>query len=320
VTSVRTTWRPDVLGKPYEQHPIALGSDDEGEVVATLIRRRADTPADRAVLYVHGFIDYFFQTHLADFYVARGYDFYALDLRKYGRSLRPHQTAYFCRSVTEYFADLDAAVDLVRSDAERRTLLLAAHSTGGLIAALWAHRNRDRSPVDGLALNSPFLDLNAPWLLRTVVADAVGAVGALRPYQRVPLAAPDVYGRSIHRDHHGTWDFDLAWKPIARVPIRAGWIRAVHAAHRRLHAGLAVEVPIHVACSTASFRGGAWDESVLRTDAVLDVEHIAGNAHRLGRHVTLARVEGGLHDLVLSPEPIRTRFLDDLGRWMDAYL
>ncbi|HET8660245.1 MAG TPA: alpha/beta hydrolase, partial [Micromonosporaceae bacterium] len=76
----------DVLGAPYERHTIELGSDDEGAVVATLVRRRADAPTRRAVLYVHGFNDYFFQTHLADFYVARGWDFYALDLRKCGRS------------------------------------------------------------------------------------------------------------------------------------------------------------------------------------------------------------------------------------------
>jgi alpha-beta hydrolase superfamily lysophospholipase len=89
----------DVLGAPYESHTIDLGTDDEGPVVATLVRRlarpnqeRAERPTRRAVLYVHGFNDYFFQTHLADFFAERGWDFYALDLRKYGRSLLPHQT------------------------------------------------------------------------------------------------------------------------------------------------------------------------------------------------------------------------------------
>ena len=77
----------DVLGAPYERRTIVLADDDEGEVVGTLVRLRAAGPTKRAVLYVHGFVDYFFQTHLAEFFTARGYDFYALDLRKYGRSL-----------------------------------------------------------------------------------------------------------------------------------------------------------------------------------------------------------------------------------------
>lgn len=76
------SWAPDVLGEPYEATTFDLPVDDEGEVVATLVRRRAGGPTGRAVLYVHGYVDYFFQTHLADHFAARGWDFYGLDLRK----------------------------------------------------------------------------------------------------------------------------------------------------------------------------------------------------------------------------------------------
>ena len=92
----------DVLGAPYTAETIGFPPDDEGPVVATLVRRPADREgpmAKRAVLHVHGFADYFFQSEYAEWWTARGYDFYALDLRKYGRSLRPHQTP-------NYIADL----------------------------------------------------------------------------------------------------------------------------------------------------------------------------------------------------------------------
>ena len=59
-----------------------------------------------AVLYVHGFSDYFFQRHMAERFALEGYAFYALDLRKHGRSLRPHQHPNFCKSVAEYYADI----------------------------------------------------------------------------------------------------------------------------------------------------------------------------------------------------------------------
>ena len=72
---------------------LGLGTDYEGEVVASLVRRQPSPAGARAVLYIHGYNDYFFQRHVADFYARQGISFYALDLRKHGRSLRSYQTA-----------------------------------------------------------------------------------------------------------------------------------------------------------------------------------------------------------------------------------
>ena len=86
----------DILGPPYMSETLELAEDDEGAVVATLVRRPADKRRARgAVLHVHGFCDYFFQTGVAEFFTGLGYDFYAVDLRKHGRSLLPHQTPNF---------------------------------------------------------------------------------------------------------------------------------------------------------------------------------------------------------------------------------
>ena len=57
----------DVLGKPYYRETFELDPDDEGAVVATLVSRRT-RGRRRAVLHVHGFADYFFQTAAADFW------------------------------------------------------------------------------------------------------------------------------------------------------------------------------------------------------------------------------------------------------------
>src|ERR1700719_3652757 len=83
----QTAWQPDVLDGYWRcTLPLGPDPDGEGEVVATLIRKGAgnDTTssAGRAVLAVHGYTDYFFNTELADAFTARGFAFYALDLRK----------------------------------------------------------------------------------------------------------------------------------------------------------------------------------------------------------------------------------------------
>ena len=176
----------DVLGEPYQRVTLDLDPDDEGECVATLIVRRADAPTSRAVLYVHGFVDYFFQTHLADFYVERGYDFYALDLRKHGRSLRPHQTPNFCRDMTDYFAEISEAVRIIRDQDGHTDVLLNGHSTGGLVTTLWANDVRGQGLVQALFLNSPFFEFNEAWLVRRGVSPVIQRAGFSRPYAKLP--------------------------------------------------------------------------------------------------------------------------------------
>jgi alpha-beta hydrolase superfamily lysophospholipase len=310
----------DILGGQFLRRTIDLGSDDEGPVVATLVSRRADAPTGRAVLYVHGYVDYFFQEHLADFYVTRGIDFYALDLRKYGRSLLPHQTPNFVRSIGEYFPELDEAARIIREEDGHHRLLVNAHSTGGLITALWAHRVRDAGIVDGLFMNSPFFEINVPPIQRNTFGPIVDTLARVRPYARVRASVSMAYGHSIHATHHGEWNYNLAWKPLESFPVRAAWLAAIRSAQARLHAGLSIPVPVLVACSTRSFRGASWTEAAMRADAVLDVEHIAHYSSRLGRHVTIVRIDGGLHDLTLSAPPVRAQVFAELDRWIGAYL
>ncbi|MFI6762353.1 alpha/beta hydrolase [Micromonospora sp. NPDC050417] len=311
---------PDLLGGAYEYQTIDLGHDDEGPVLATLVRRGADHPTGRAVLYVHGFADYFFQAHLADFYVERGWDFYALDLRKYGRSLLPHQTPNFCRDLREYFPELDAAASIIRDQDGNRTLLVNGHSTGGLLAALWADARRDEAIIDGLFLNSPFLDLNAPWLARRPLAAAVARLARRMPYLVVPITLSPVYGQSLHTDHRGEWSYDLAWKPLVGFPVRAGWLAAIRQGQRRLQRGLDVRVPVLLAASTRSCRVNTWHESATLADSVLNVADMARWAPAIGRHVTLVRFDGGLHDLTLSGPAVRERVFSELDRWVGAFL
>ncbi|MGX6602215.1 alpha/beta hydrolase [Micromonosporaceae bacterium Da 78-11] len=310
----------DVLGPPYERHTIELGTDDEGPVVATLVRRRAEQPSRRAVLYVHGFVDYFFQTHLADFFVERGWDFYALDLRKYGRSLLAHQTPNFARSLTDYYPELDEAARIIREQDGHDQMLVVGHSTGGLVTSLWAHSRQGQGIVDGLFLNSPFFDFNVPWLVRKPLMGALLGVTGRTPYRKIPMSALGLYGQSLHSDHRGEWTYDLAWKPVLGFPVTTGWLTAIRRGQRRLRAGLGIDAPVLVACSTRTFRGKAWAEDVRTTDAVLDVEHIVRWAPRLGPRVTIARFDGGMHDLMLSGEQVRTQVFRELGQWVDGFL
>ena len=321
-----TDWHPDLL-PGYEATLLALpgaapapGEPEDTELVATLVRRiptGPTVPRRPAVLYLHGWNDYFFQTHLADALDAMGFAFHALDLRRYGRSLRAGQLRGFITDLDDYATEIDAPADLLA--AEHDGLLLMGHSTGGLVSALWAASRPDR--VDGLVLNSPWLDLQGSALVRTLGSPLIEALGSRNPTSVLRLQ-PDLgfYARVLHTEHGGEWDYDTELKVTPSPPIRAGWLRAILVGHQRVAAGLGIEAPVLVLASGASDFARRWHEGLRQVDTVLDVEQIAARAVRLGRHVTLVRIDEGLHDLVLSAPAIRARVLREIERWSAAYV
>ncbi len=307
----------DVLGPPYTSRTLALRPDDEGEVVATLVRRTAPEPTGRAVLHVHGFADYFFQTAAADLWVQHGYDFHALDLRKYGRSLRAHQTANYVADLATYYEELDLALEEVRRDHDH--VVISAHSTGGLTIPLWLHDRRHS--VAGVFLNAPWIDMHGDAFTRLMALPAIQRIGAYQPMRPVPRTVTGAYARSLHKDHLGEWDFDLAWKPLTSWPVYAGWIRAIRQGQARIARGLEVDAPVLMLSSDRSSQPTSdQDPDLMCTDVVLDVEQMRRRAARISRHVTIVQVPGALHDVTLSPEPARSRVFDELDRWLSAYV
>lgn len=316
------TWEPDVLGDGYEVATLPLVPDDEGELVASLVRYRPPTeepqrPA-RALLYVHGWSDYFFQTGLAEYWHARGVAFYALDLHKYGRSLRPYQTPGYTDDLQKYDQDLHAALDVIRDEiGPHGRVMIMGHSTGGLISVLWAHRHP--GAVDGLVLNSPWLELQGSAIVRYASGPALAQLARFQPRSPLPNIDPGFYARSVEQRFGGEWTVDEAWRPTPSFPVRAGWLRAITAGHATVARGLTIECPILMLASARTVISPRWSEDMRAADSVLDVELLARRAVQLGSHVTVVRIPGGLHDLVLSAPPVRAHVYAEIDRWVSAY-
>ncbi|MDN5895297.1 MAG: alpha/beta hydrolase [Nocardioides sp.] len=308
----------DVLGAPYTAETISLPDDSEGPVVATLVHRPAAATTRRAVLHVHGFADYFFQTEYAEWWNDRGYDFYALDLRKYGRSILPHQTPNYVEDLEEYFPELDAAWSAITTRDDHDHVVLTAHSTGGLIVPLWAVA---RSPAAvGMILNSPWFDLQGEWWLRTFGTAVIKQVGARTPRRIIPRSVNGLYGRSLHRDYDGEFDFDFRWKPLESQPVYAGWLRAVRNGHARLHRGMDVGCPALVLSSARTAYPSEMNDEVHRTDIVLDVRQIRKWATSLGGHVTSIAIKDARHDVVLSLPEVRKQVYVEMDLWLGTYV
>ncbi|GAA3799479.1 alpha/beta hydrolase [Cellulomonas soli] len=310
----------DVLGPGWTARTLPLRPDGLGDgtsPVATLVSRVTDAPQRRAVLYVHGFVDYFFHDHVGTALAAHGYEPYALDLRDYGRSIRPGRDPNFTTDLSVYAEEIDAAVRELRTRHEQVVLL--GHSTGGLIAALWADARRGEHLLDAVVLNSPWLDLRGSWLERVVLTPVLDLVGRLAPRLVVSHLAP-YYGRALHRDTGGEWDYDLAWKPLDGFPVRAGFVRTVRRGHARVARGLAIDCPVLVLASDAAGPDDREHDALLTSDCVLDPAQMVARAPLLGPDVTVVQVPGGAHDLALSAGPARQRYLEEVVGFLDARL
>lgn len=317
ITMMKTstpTWKPNTLaGDGFEMTYIGHPDDYAGEVRSTVIRRRADMRTDKAVLYVHGFSDYFLQYEMADMFGRNGYDFYAVDLRKYGRSLLDGQRMFQVRDLREYFADIDAAVDIIEADRHAEIVLLG-HSTGGLTSSLYM-AEKPSPLIKGLMLNSPFLDWNLPAFERRVGIPLISMLGRLFPNARVHQKPDPGYAESLSSEHGGEWTYRTDWKPDILPDPDMGWIRAIHRAQKALRRQK-IAVPILLMHSAESVRDPSDREKYLSADAILDVRSIACYGRRLGTDVTEATFAGGLHDLVLSARSIREAVYATMLTWL----
>ncbi|WP_435299373.1 alpha/beta hydrolase [Timonella sp. A28] len=318
-------WQRDILGDDWLNRTINVPELRGKKMVSTLVsrpqwlvsREHADRP-HTAVLYIHGYNDYFFQTHVAQFFEDLGLAFFALDLHGYGRSTTDETTRNDAHSLREYGNELAAATHIIREEYGYESLLIMGHSTGGLLAALWAHSETGRATVDGLILNSPWFDLNRSWFDRTVGTAMLDAVGNyVTDYVITNDDSP--YTRMLHTSYGGLWDFNMDWKRERPAPVRTGWLRAIREGQARIAYGLNLTCPILACVSERSVSPYAEPDLTRTSDTVLDVHQITARARQLGDNVEIASIPQGVHDLALSQPKPRDMYFNAIADWLSRH-
>lgn len=299
----------------YRYKTIDMKPDYEGGVKITIIANLDQVASSKAIIYIHGYIDYFFQDHLAEQAVNSGYNFYGVDLRKYGRSYIQGQHFNYCRSMDEYFEDITATIDYVKGEG-MGDITLIGHSTGGLLAAIYASRGERKGDINRLLLNSPFLEFNAPYLKRKIGIPIANIVGKIFPYSSKSNELNPNYAKSICRSHYGQWEYNKSYKPDSGVPLYFAWLGAIYKAHREVKRGLSIECPVLIISSSRSANPTKWSSVAQSSDIVLNILHMERYASYLGRRVVYKQFDGAIHDLFLSKEPIREDIFKYIFNWL----
>ncbi|AWG22972.1 alpha/beta hydrolase [Flavobacterium faecale] len=312
-----TAYKRDVLGGNFENRTLTLKNDYEGKAIATLVRSLCSSTSNKAVLYIHGFNDYFFQEELATNFNTKGYNFYALDLRKYGRSHLPHQKLNNVRSLLEYDEELILALDIIKEEWNKQ-ILLNGHSTGGLIITYFASRNPNSTLFQGLICNSPFYAYNLSFFERKFAIPILSWIGEKFPNPLLPAGFNDMYGQSLHKDYFGEWEYSMVWKPISISKVNLGFLHAIYEAQQNIQNNCSVTVPLLVLHSDKSIMVSNWTDKLKVSDAVLDVEHIAKYGKLIKGNVTVVEIKEGMHDLVLSKLEVRQQVYNEIFGWINT--
>jgi alpha-beta hydrolase superfamily lysophospholipase len=279
-----------------------LKPNRNGENIATLYVHPQEAQTHNAVLYIHGFNDYFFQEHMADRFSSWGIRFFALDLRRYGRSLQSHQKPNATHDLSEYFEEITLALDHIEKAGYSKIILLG-HSTGGLISAAYCTQFSNRVKLQALILNSPFLSFNLNALSRLMLP-LIACLGHFFPNLPSPAGLKSGYGQSVHHQYFGEWDFDLKIKPIEGYKVDLGWVSAIYRTQRKVR-HRKIQLPVLVMHAEKSVAPGDFTEEMKTADSVLNVQDIHRLARKLGTDITTRIIANGMHDLVLSNEKAR---------------
>ena len=308
-------YQPDVLGKDFIQHTINIPDDYEGKVTATLIKKNNNLISGKAVLYIHGFNDYFFQEEMATRFEEKNIKFYALDLRKYGRSYLPHQKLNNVRDLKEYDAEITEALKIIEVEGADK-VLLAGHSTGGLIVTYFAARNPDLKIIKAVFTNSPFYEFNISKPELILGIPLISSLAKYFPDFKISAGLSDVYGKSLHKTQEGKYNYNLNWKPVHIPHVNLSFISAIHNAQLYIQTPCKLAAPLLLMHAEASSKPKKINELAFKTDIVLNVAQMKKYGNNIQGAVTLIAIPNGIHDLVLSAPPVKENVYEKLFDWL----
>ena len=329
------TDKEDFLGPPFRTRTFAFGGVNNTQV-CSLVHYAHNSPSETAILYLHGYTDYFFQIGLAKAINALGYPFYALDLQGYGRSIRPNAAPNSCNNLEQYFDDIAIALSNMRLDGIKQVIILA-HSTSALIVGRFLQHlsASSTSPsanegteheqpthtkwpkISGLILNSPFLSLPYPPAQLPWMTAMLKGLTSILPFIKLVSHTDKLYAKSLHQSFHGEWDYRLDLKPSQGFPLSFQWLNAIIEAQQKLQQQ-PINLPTLLCCSKKSTYNATTLDALSEGDGVLDVDGMQNAAKRIFTHLHINTIKGGFHDLYLSPPQARQDYMDAITLWLSS--
>jgi alpha-beta hydrolase superfamily lysophospholipase len=265
----------------------------------------------KALIWIHGFNDYYYHFHIGDKLLNEGYDIYALTLRRYGEVCSNKEGLFYTNNLDEYLEDIDNVFNFI-SKYNYEKIFLYGHSTGGLTSTIYCQKGEYRDKINGLILNAPFFDFNDSIFNEFLLKHIVSRIGYFFPRFKLKKYNPNKYNANSEEIYERFY-FNDNYKLRGGSPVYAGWIYTINK-HQELikNKNISLDIPILVIYSDKTIAGNKQDKG----DNTLDMSEINKYSDYLGNNVKEVIIKDAIHDVLCSEDKPRKEAIKCMFDWL----
>lgn len=273
----------------YKKYEI-INSDDS---ITKLITKN-NNGNNNALIWIHGFNDYYYNLFIGEKFLKEGYDIYAIQLRRY--SSTNINEKFYCDNLNEYIQDINNIFPKI-IDKNYKKIVLYGHSMGGLISSIYCKKGLYKDKITHLILNSPFFDFKLSLIEKFFINYIVYYLSfifpkfLLRPYDTTKT---NYLTQNIQKRFYINNKYKLNFLP----PVYASWIKTIIDYHNIIkYNNLNLKIPILVLFCDKTTK---FINSNQTGDDTLDVNDIDKYSENLGNNIKKYQFTNSIHDIFSS--------------------
>jgi hypothetical protein len=250
-------------------------------------------------IYLSGNNDYFYHADMAYKLRAKGYNFYAISFPNSGFTSNVNNANFSTFDNMEYlFQYIEIILEFYQI---KKIDILFGHSTGGLIATMYAdYKNSKSIFIDRLILSSPLLDWYSDPNSKSIIYKEefleyiITFIGLIIPKINIkPIIGTPNYTSCVEFNEI---NFNPKYKSLVEIHTYTDWIRACTLGQRKIQNN-----KVDVKCKVDIFLS---DKSVywkytINEDNVLDVEDIKKYGVNISNKVNFHIIKDSIHSCFL---------------------
>lgn len=266
----------------------------------------------KALIWIPGYNDYYYNFYVGEKFLKNGYDIYALHFRRYMQENL--DDIFYCDNLKEYIQDIDNIFPKI-SKKNYNQIVLYGHSMGGLVASIYCKEGKYKDKISHLILNSPFFDFKLNFLEKFILYYVVYFIAYFFPKK---LIRPIDINKKNYLSLNIKKRFYLNDKYKLNIlsPIYMSWIKTIIDYQSKIkYNNLNLDIPIIILyCNKSTF----FTNSNQTGDDTLNVEDINKYSNNLGKNIKKYQFNNAIHDIFSSTIDIVNEALEITFNWLNS--